>query len=49
MNLDALRRLNWMLAKYTFKQSVLEFEKKNYKESNYFIKNATKYIERSLE
>jgi hypothetical protein len=26
MNLDALRRLNWLLAKYTFKQSVLEFE-----------------------
>jgi hypothetical protein len=26
MDLDALRRLHWLLAKYTFKQSVLEFE-----------------------
>ena len=49
MNLDALRRLNWLLAKYTFKQSVLEFEQKNYKESEYLIKSAKKYFDRSYE
>jgi hypothetical protein len=49
MNLDALRRLNWLLAKYTFKQSVLEFELKNYKESEYLIKSAKKYFDRSYE
>ena len=49
MNLDALRRLNWLLAKNTFKQSVLEFGQNNFKESSIYVKKSLKYFERSLE
>lgn len=49
LNLDVLRRLNWQLSECTFKQSVIEFEDKNYKESGYFIGKSLKYFEISKE
>lgn len=49
LNLDALRRLNWKLSKFSFKQSVLEFGQNNLKESSYYIGKALKYFERSKE